>query len=109
MEKMSLREVCDAAKVSRRVIQGYESAGLVSATGRDARGYLLYGEKELEKIKKIRLFQEMGFSIKEISELMEAPKEQLKQALQKRVTDLQKEDVHIKSMIDIAQKMIESL
>ena len=51
----------------------------------------------------------MGFSIKEISELMEAPKEQLKEALQKRVTDLQKEDAHIKSMIDIAQKMIESL
>ena len=99
----------DAAKVSSRVIHGYESAGDVSATGRDARGYLLYDEKAHEKIKKIRLFQEMGFSIKEISELMEAPREQLKHALQKRVTDLQKEDVHIKSMIDIAQKMIESL
>jgi len=109
MKKMSLREVCAAAKVTRRVIQGYESAGLVSATGRDARGYLLYDEKALEKIRKIRLFQEMGFSIKEIVELADAPKELLKSALQKRVEELQKENDHINDMIHVAKQMIKSL
>lgn len=41
---MTLKEVCLLAKVSRRAIQGYEKAGLVSATGKNKRGYLLYDE-----------------------------------------------------------------
>ena len=30
---MTLREVCDTLAVSRRAVQGYEKAGLVSAVG----------------------------------------------------------------------------
>lgn len=82
MEEMTLREVCDVAKVSRRAIQGYESAGLVAATGKNGRGYLLYDENAQEKIKRIKLFQEMGFSIKEIKELLNAPNYVLKAPLE---------------------------
>ena len=46
MAEMTLRELCDSLGVSRRAVQGYEKAGLVSPEGKNERGYLLYsGEK----------------------------------------------------------------
>lgn len=53
----TLRELCDELKVTRRVIQGYEKAGLVSATDKNKYGYLLYDEQAQERIVRIRLFQ----------------------------------------------------
>ena len=40
MSEMTLRQVCDAVEVSRRAIQGYEKAELVSASSRNERGHL---------------------------------------------------------------------
>ena len=88
MSEKTLREVCNAVGVTRRAVQGYERAGLVSATCRNERGYLLYDEEALEKIKKIKLFREMGFSIREICELDHAPNYVLKVALEIRVENL---------------------
>lgn len=33
MKDMTLREMCNALNISRRAVQGYEKAGLVSADG----------------------------------------------------------------------------
>ena len=88
---ITLREVCENVGVSRRAVQGYEKAGLVAPTGRNERGYLLYNQAELEKIRQIKFFQEMGFSIKEIKELSDAPKHLMKTALEKRIQALWQE------------------
>ena len=109
MSKMTLREVCETVGVTRRAVQGYENAGLVSATSRNERGYLLYDEEALEKIKKIRLFQEMGFTIREICELDRAPKHVLKAALEMRVEKLQMEHGRVHDMIGEAKEMIREL
>lgn len=82
MDEITLREVCDTFGVSRRAVQGYEKAGLVSATSKNKRGYLLYDNNSQERIKKIKLFQEMGFSIKEICEIIDAPNHILRYALE---------------------------
>lgn len=58
---MTLREICAAANVSRRAVQGYEKAGLVKPSGKTKRGYLIYDEKTQERIRKIKLYQELGF------------------------------------------------
>ena len=50
MSEKTLREVCNAVGVSRRAVQGYERAGLVSATCRNERGYLLYDEEALDSV-----------------------------------------------------------
>ena len=70
MNVMTLREVCIKANVSRRAVQGYEKAGLVSASGKNERGHLLYDVNAQERIKKIKLYQQLGFSIKEIKDIM---------------------------------------
>lgn len=109
MSIMTLREVCTEAGVSRRAVQGYEKAGLVLAAGKNERGYLLYDEKNLEKIKRIKLFQNMGFSVQAIRELDSAPNSVLKTALEIRVEALKKEGGRINQIIIVAEDMIRQL
>jgi len=68
----TLNELHMELGVSRRAVQGYEKAGLVSASGKNKYGHLLYDEKAPERIARIKLFQQLGFSIKEIRTLMDA-------------------------------------
>ncbi len=109
MEHLTLREVCEVTKVSRRAIQGYEHAGLVTATARNERGYLLYDEKSCKKIQKIKLFQDLGFSVKEITEIIDAPKDELKDALVLKISILQEKGERIEVLIKKAKKLINQL
>lgn len=106
---MTLREICVAAGVTRRAVQGYEKAGLVAPTGKTLRGYLLYDLNSQERIKLIRLYQQLGFSIKDIKEIIDAPKEIKKQALEIRIEKLKEEGNNIESLIAKAYELIEML
>jgi len=106
---MTLREICVAAGVTRRAVQGYEKAGLVAPTGKTSRGYLLYDFDSQERIRLIRVYQQLGFSIKEIKELIDAPREIKKQALEDRIEKLKEEEENIESLIAKAYEMLEML
>lgn len=97
MKLMTLREVCEAMNISRRVVQGYEKAGLVTATGRNEYGHLLYDEQAQKRIRHIRLYQELGFMIKEIKEIIDAPAEIRNDRLRKQIKKIEEE----KKMMDI--------
>lgn len=107
--EMTLREVCNSAGVSRRAVQGFEKAGLVSATGRTERGYLLYDVTSQERIKQIKLYQQLGFKIKEIKNILDAPSNILKHAIENRISELKKEGKQIEGLIDKAYALLESL
>ena len=109
MDELTLREVCSVVNVSRRAIQGYEKAGLVSATNRNKRGYLLYDENARERIKLVKLFQDMGFTVREIKRIIDGPDELLKAALEERLIKLQSELRQTEGIIDIVQDMISKL
>lgn len=91
MKEMTLREMCNTFEISRRAVQGYEKAGLVAASGKNARGYLLYDEASQKRVKRIKLFQQMGFTIKQIKELIDAPDAILKPALERQLQKLTEE------------------
>ncbi len=109
MKDMTLREVCNNVNVTRRAIQGYEKAGLVSASRKNERGYLLYDVNSQEKIRQIKLFQQLGFSIKEIKYIIDAPNKVLKEALEERVEKLQEKGKEIETLIDKAYELIDKL
>ncbi len=54
MGELTLRELCAKLTVSRRAIQGYEAIGLISATRKNERGYLLYDESAQERARQIK-------------------------------------------------------
>ena len=106
MSEISLREVCEIYNVSRRAVQGYEKAGLVSPTGKNKYGYLLYDDAARKRIAKIKQYRDMGFQLKEIKELIDAPNEILKGALLQRKEGLEHEIKHAKNMLKLIQKII---
>lgn len=109
MKDMTLREICETIDVSRRAIQGYEKAGLVLATGKNERGHLLYDADAQERIRQIRLFQQLGFTIKEIKYMIDAPHAVLKDALEERIEKLREEHRQIELLISKAYELIEKL
>lgn len=109
MNDMTLHEMCNAFGISRRAVQGYERAGLVSPSGKNKRGYLLYDEASQEVVKRVKLFQQMGFTIKEIKALLHASDNVLKAALEKQAKKLEEEKKDIELLIGEMHELIEKL
>lgn len=107
MDTMTLREVCDSLGVSRRTVQGYEKAGLVKPTGKTERGYLIYDEKTRERIREIRLFQEIGFSRKEIAQIIDASGNIRKEALERQLVRLKEKKEDVEVLIQEVYRLIE--
>lgn len=97
--KQKLHQVCAELNISRRTIQGYEKEGLVSPSGKNKYGHLLYGEAERERIRLIRFYQQVGFPLKEIKALMEAPVPIRKAALERKEGELESECLRLQELI----------
>lgn len=106
---MMLREICREFEISRRTVQGYEKAGLVSASGRNKYGHLQYDDNAIQRIAKIKFYQQLGFSLKEITEIIDAPDAILKARLEKQVETLNKEKEKMQELIEKAEQMIKAL
>ena len=106
MNCMTLREICETLAISRRAIQGYEKAGLVVATGRNKYGHLLYDDSAKSRIEKIKFNQQLGFTIKEITIIIDAPNVVIKEALERQVQKLRKKKTEIDELIEKANQMI---
>ena len=107
-EYKTLQEIYNTLGITRRAIQGYEEIGLVRASDKNKYGYLLYGESELKRIEKIKMYQEFGFKLKEIKEIIDAPI-LVMAALERRVEELKKEREKFNTLILQAEALIKEL
>ena len=103
---MTLREICETLEVSRRAI---ENAGLVKATGRNKYGHLLYDDKAKERIAKIRFYQQLGLSIADITSIIDAPNQVVRNVLEQQVQKLVKEQMKMDDLIKEANQIIDRL
>lgn len=62
---MHISEVMKILEMSKKSIEIYEKSGLISPM-KDESGYRIYGEKELNILKKVQMLRKMDFSISEI-------------------------------------------
>lgn len=106
---MNLKKMCEALGVSRRTIQGYEKAGLLHPSGRNKYGYLVYDEICLNRARKIRYLQEMGFKLKEIVVLIDAPDDELKGALIVKVKEMMAEIKHLQELLRKTELLLKQL
>ena len=105
----TLRQLCDSLGVTRRAVQGYEEEGLVSPTGRNKYGHLLYDEAAQRRIERIRLYQQLGFRRKEIASLLDAPMQTIKEALEACIQRMERERVQQAFLMEQACALVDEI
>ena len=109
MDELLLREVCELVGVTRRAVQGYESSGLVAATGKNKMGHLLYDKTAVDTIKEIKRYQDCGFSLTEIKNLKFMSQTEQRQVLESKIQFLKTEHDRINNSIAFLKAYIENL
>lgn len=70
MKSLTIGQVADGAGVGVETIRFYERRGLIPEPPRSASGYRQFPEKTVPRIRFIKRAQRLGFTLKEIKELL---------------------------------------
>ncbi|TJY44178.1 MerR family transcriptional regulator [Cohnella pontilimi] len=70
---LQVKEVAELAGVSVRTLHHYDEIGLLVPFSVTPAGYRLYSGADLERLQQILFFKELGFSLKEIKEILDSP------------------------------------
>jgi DNA-binding transcriptional MerR regulator len=69
----SVGRVADLSGVTIRTLHHYDQIGLLSPGGRSDAGYRVYEDSDLERLQRILFYRELGFTLKEISTIIDDP------------------------------------
>jgi DNA-binding transcriptional MerR regulator len=69
----SVGRVADLSGVTIRTLHHYDEIGLLSPGGRSDAGYRVYEHSDLERLQRILFYRELGFTLKEISTIIDDP------------------------------------
>ena len=70
MQALTIGEVAKRAAVHSETLRYYERQGLVARPPRSRSNYRLYSEETVRRVQFIKRAQQLGFSLKEIQELL---------------------------------------
>jgi len=70
MDPLNIGQAAAAAGVSAKMVRHYEEIGLIPKAKRTYSGYRTYSDKEIHVLRFIRQARSLGFSIKQIGELL---------------------------------------
>jgi DNA-binding transcriptional MerR regulator len=64
-------KVAELSGVTIRTLHHYDEVGLLSPGGRSAAGYRIYEDSDLERLQRILFYRELGFTLDEISTIVD--------------------------------------
>jgi MerR family gold-responsive transcriptional activator of gol and ges genes len=67
---MNIGELARKSEVNAKMIRRYEELGIIPKAGRSFSGYRIYSEKDVHNLRFVKRARELGFSMKEIKELL---------------------------------------
>lgn len=67
---MKVSELAKAANVSADTVRYYSRAGLLRPGRNNANGYQQYSDSDLQRLRFVRTARQLGFSLKEITEIL---------------------------------------
>lgn len=98
----TVKEISALAHVSVRTLHHYDTIGLLKPTQVTEAGYRLYDDAALERLYLILLFREIGFSLKDIQGILDAPDYDRNRILEKQVELLKAKVTHLQNRIQFA-------
>lgn len=69
---MKIAELENRTGLSRHTLRYYEKIGLLKEVERHPNNYRVYPEKAVERMNMVRLLKELGFSVREITSILDA-------------------------------------
>ena len=67
---MNIGEVAEATGLPAKTIRYYENIGLIEPAARSVGNYRLYDDRQIQTLRFIQRARQLGFSIKEVAELV---------------------------------------
>ena len=77
----TVKQISELTGVSVRTLHHYDSIGLLKPTAVTEAGYRLYDDAALQRLQQILLYRELGFPLKDIQALLDAPENVRRKAL----------------------------
>ena len=100
-----IKEVCQLSGLSKRTLQFYDEKGLLNVQRSDS-NYRIYGEEDIQRIWKILVYKEMGFSLSEIGELLDAGEESDRAFLVSKTLEIEAEIAELERMQVFIDKVL---
>jgi len=112
MDSMGIGAIAKQAGVSIDTVRYYERNGLLAPQGRLASGYRRYGALELSRLRFIRRAQELGFSLKDVRELLGLSRQRdvarVKRAAETKLADVEKKIASLVRVRDGLSRLIDA-
>lgn len=109
---MNIGQAAEHSGVSAKMIRHYESIGLLRPAARSSNTYRQYGEQDVHELRFIGRARSLGFSMKEIGELLslwrdrERPSSDVRQVAARHLHELEDKLAEMQAMVTTLRKLI---
>lgn len=109
---MNIGEVSKLSDLNAKMIRRYEEEGIIPRAGRNLSGYRQYTEKDVHILRFVKRARELGFSMKDVKELLGLWKNkgrtsaQVKNIAHKHIQELEKKLSEIEGMLSTLQHLV---
>jgi MerR family mercuric resistance operon transcriptional regulator len=114
MERLTISQVAKRSGVNIQTIRYYERQGLLSAMSRTAAAYRIFSVESVQRIRFIKRAQELGFSLKEIKELLSlrmdthTTQADIRKQAQTKIADVERKILHLEAIRASLLRMAEN-
>ncbi|KFN02331.1 merR regulatory family protein [Bacillus clarus] len=106
---ISIQELTKETGVTVRTLRYYDQIDLLKPSGKTDGGHRLYSERDVIRLQQILFLKEMGFSLKEIMNMLIMGELNLKSSLEKQLKFVQEEQKKFNRMERILQAVVYSV
>ena len=98
----TVKQISACTGVSIRTLHHYDSIGLLKPTATTEAGYRLYDDAALHRLQQILLLRELGFPLKNIQAILDAPEDVRRKALDDHIRQLDAQRRRLQDKISLA-------
>ena len=102
----TVTEVSRLTGISVRTLHHYDAIGLLKPTQVTEAGYRLYDKAALERLYMILVFRELGLSLKEIGDILDASDHNRNRVLEQQIKQMQEKVTKLQNRISLAQGIL---
>ena len=100
---LTVKQLAQKCGVSVRTLHHYNAIGLLKPVQTTDAGYRLYDEGSLERLYLILLFRELGFALKDIRGILDAPDFDRDRVLEQQIALLERKQRHLEHITNMAR------